>query len=85
MTMVHGDDQGLVLPPRVAPIQVILVPIFKAGVDNKAIEVAVRNIGALLSAQGLRVKVDDRDYVRPGHKYNHWELKGVPLRIELGT
>jgi prolyl-tRNA synthetase len=84
MTMVHGDDKGLVLPPRVAPIQVVIVPIFKTGTDNKALEVTVKEIGAVLSAQGVRVKVDDRDYVRPGAKYNHWELKGVPLRLELG-
>jgi prolyl-tRNA synthetase len=84
MTMVHGDNVGLVLPPRVAPIQVVLIPIFKKDADNKALEAKIREIQIELNRRGLRAQVDSRDYVRPGQKYNQWEMKGVPLRVELG-
>ena len=81
--MTHGDDQGLVLPPRLAPIQVVIVPIFrkeeeKALVMEKAFEIAKSLEG------NFRVKVDTRDGLTPGFKFNDWELKGVPLRIEIG-
>lgn len=78
--MVHGDDRGLVLPPRVAPFQVVIVPVaqHKEGVLEKAAEVKRR-----LSAK-YRVKLDDRDTYSVGWKFNEWELKGVPVRLEIG-
>ena len=78
--MAHGDERGLVLPPKVAPVQVIIIPIaaHKGGVIEKAEEVE-----GLLKAAGFRVKVDSRD-MTPGRKFNEWELKGVPVRIEIG-
>ena len=78
--MAHGDERGLVLPPKVAPVQVIIIPIaaHKGGVIEKAEEVE-----GLLKAAGFRVKVDARD-MTPGRKFNEWELKGVPVRIEIG-
>jgi prolyl-tRNA synthetase len=82
--MTHGDDQGLVLPPRLAPIQVVIVPIYK-NVDEKArvMEVTDR-VFKELKAAGIRLKVDDREEVTPGFKYNDWEMRGVPLRMEIG-
>lgn len=87
LIMTHSDDNGLVLPPRVAPIQVVIVPIppKKGDEDSKvAMDKALDTMVADLKARGLRVKVDDRDFVRNGAKYFEWERKGVPLRIELG-
>jgi len=82
MVMIHGDDKGLVLPPRVAPTQIVIVPIFRKNnielVEQKALE-----LGQFLKEHGLRVEVDLRNY-KPGWKYNHWENKGVPIRIEIG-
>ena len=84
MIMVHGDDQGLVLPPRLAPIQAVVVPIFKNdGEKNKVMEVADRLLAELKSA-GVRVKMDDRDNVSSGFKFNDWEMRGVPVRVEIG-
>ena len=79
--MTHGDERGLKLPPKVAPIQVVMLPIaaHKGGVLEKC-----REIYEKLDATGLRVKLDDRDYVSPGFKFNEWELKGVPVRVEIG-
>lgn len=79
--MTHGDERGLRLPPHIAPIQVVIVPIaaHKGGVMEKCDE-----IFAQLKAAGYRVKVDDRDTVSPGYKFNDWELKGVPVRLEIG-
>ncbi len=79
--MVHGDERGLVLPPKVAPVQVVIVPIamHKEGVLDKA-----RDIYDRLNEIGLRVELDDRDTQSPGWKFNEWELKGVPVRIEIG-
>ncbi len=78
--MAHGDQRGLVLPPRIAPIQVVIVPVaaHKAGVIEKA-----KEIEAMLIKAGLRVETDTRD-MSPGWKFNEWEMKGVPLRIEIG-
>ena len=87
LIMTHSDDEGLVLPPRVAPIQVVVVPIEpkKNDVEGKAaMNKALDDLVDGLKAQGLRVKVDDRDYIRNGAKYFEWERKGVPLRIEIG-
>lgn len=82
LTMVHGDDKGLVLPPRIAPIQVIIIPIY----DNKTKE-KVLKVGGILKKKlenKFDVKFDDRDAYSPGWKFNEWELKGVPLRLEIG-
>jgi prolyl-tRNA synthetase len=82
--MVHGDDRGLILPPRIAPIQAVIVPIYKNDIEKaKVMEVADRLFNELKLAN-LRLKVDDREEVTPGFKYNDWELRGVPLRIEIG-
>lgn len=83
MAMVHGDDKGLVLPPRIAPLQVVIVPIVRKGMEAKVIEGADA-LAAELQAAGIRVKSDSRDDKNPGWKFNYWELKGVPLRLELG-
>jgi prolyl-tRNA synthetase len=80
--MTHGDDQGLVLPPRLAPIQVVIVPIFKNEDERAIVMPVVDKVKAELT--GLRVKVDDRTEVTPGFKFNDWELRGVPIRIEVG-
>jgi prolyl-tRNA synthetase len=84
LVMTHSDDQGLVLPPRLAPVQVVVVPIWK-GTDPKAeiLEAASRVRQDLVGA-GFRVELDDRDNLSPGFKYHEWELAGVPLRVELG-
>lgn len=87
LIMMHSDDAGLVLPPRVAPFQVVIVPISPKKNDQEAKEkmnIALDDLQKSLRDAGLRVKVDDRDYVRNGAKYFEWERKGVPLRIELG-
>ena len=87
LIMTHSDDAGLVLPPRVAPVQVVVVPIpaKKNDEEGKAeLENALDKLVADLKGSGLKVKVDDRDYLRNGAKYFEWERKGVPLRIELG-
>ena len=82
--MTHGDDQGLVLPPRLAPIQAVIVPIFKTDEEkSKVMEVADR-IFVELKAAGIRIKMDDRDNVSSGFKFNDWEMRGVPVRIEIG-
>ncbi len=79
--MTHGDERGLRMPPRIAPVQVVIVPIaaHKGGVIE-----ACEKIAAGLKAGGLRVTLDDRDTYSPGYKFNHWELRGVPLRLEVG-
>src|SRR5215211_120867 len=84
MIMVHGDDQGLVLPPRLAPIQTVIVPIYKNDVEKaKVMEVADRVFKELKEA-GIRLKMDDRDNVSSGFKFNDWEMRGVPVRVEIG-
>lgn len=81
--MVHGDDRGLKLPPRVAPIQVVIVPIWRKESEREAVEAAVDRVrDALLPV--ARVFVDRRDDKTPGWKFNEWELKGVPVRLEIG-
>ena len=84
MVMIHGDDQGLVLPPRLAPIQVVIVPIFRKDSEKEAVLAMVEKVRAGLKANNIRVHVDDRDGLTPGFKYHDWELRGVPLRIEIG-
>lgn len=84
MIMVHGDDNGLVLPPRLAPIQAVVVPIFKNDAEKeKVMEVADRLFDELKTA-GIRIKFDDRDNVSSGFKFNDWEMRGVPVRVEIG-
>ncbi|MGC4107682.1 MAG: proline--tRNA ligase [Thermomicrobiales bacterium] len=81
--MVHGDERGLKLPPKVAPVQVVIVPILGRNGGTEILDRA-HALAAELRATGIRVTVDDRDDRSPGFKFNHWELKGVPVRIELG-
>jgi len=80
--MVHGDDRGLVLPPRLAPVQVVIVPILTKKDRERVLEAVVGLEGEL--KKSIRVKLDDREEYSPGWKYNEWEMKGVPLRIEVG-
>ena len=85
LVMAHSDDDGLILPPRIAPLQVVIVPIYK-GDDQKAqIGEKVEGIMQQLKAKGIRVKYDDNDNQRPGWKFAEYELKGVPVRIALGA
>ncbi len=79
---VHGDDQGLIMPPGIAPFQIVLIPIFKKD-NQEAVLEAAKEMERVLEKAGFRVKFDDRDD-RPGSKYYEWEMKGVPLRLELG-
>jgi prolyl-tRNA synthetase len=81
--MVHGDDQGLKLPPRLAPIQVVIVPIYKTDAEQSAVLGAVERVKSLLG-HDVRFKIDDREELSPGFKFNEWELRGVPLRLEIG-
>jgi prolyl-tRNA synthetase len=83
IVMAHGDDRGLRLPPRVAPQQVVIVPIVREN-ENADVLRAAAGLADELRAAGLRVRVDDRPEHRPGFKFNEWELKGVPLRVEIG-
>ncbi|MCB9123629.1 MAG: proline--tRNA ligase [Caldilineaceae bacterium] len=84
MIMTHGDDKGLVIPPKLASIQVVIVPIYKGDAERPAVLDAAAAIKQELAAHNLRVKLDDRDNLTPGFKFNEWELKGVPVRIEIG-
>eukprot|EP00388_Colpodella_angusta_P039637 GDKK01047900.1.p1 GENE.GDKK01047900.1~~GDKK01047900.1.p1 ORF type:complete len:713 (+),score=286.20 GDKK01047900.1:1-2139(+) len=84
MLMVHGDDRGAVIPPRVAPTQVVIVPIPKKSEGLEAILKYADEIKDVLAAKGVRVHIDDRDNYTPGWKFNAWEVRGVPIRIELG-
>lgn len=80
--MTHGDDKGLILPPRLAPIQAVIIPIYKSDQEKKAVMESVERVRQELA--GFRIKVDDRAEVTPGFKFNDWEMRGVPLRIEIG-
>jgi prolyl-tRNA synthetase len=84
MIMVHGDDKGLVLPPRVAPIQVIIIPIYYSDEDKEKIQKVSKDIEEKLKKKEIRVQVDNREQLTPGFKFNDWEMKGIPLRIEIG-
>ena len=81
--MTHGDESGLVLPPRVAPIQLVIVPIARRAEERARVLAAVDEISAALHGK-VRFKVDAREELTPGFKYNEWELKGVPIRLEIG-
>ncbi len=82
--MVHGDDQGMILPPRLAPIQAVIVPIFKNESEQAQVMEAGRKLRSTLAEADIRVKLDEREGTTPGFKFNDWEMRGVPLRIELG-
>ncbi len=81
VVMAHGDDSGLQLPPRIAPVQVVIVPIFRSDAERRQIESAL--VAVKEELKDIRVKVDWREE-RPGFKFNEWELKGVPIRLEIG-
>ena len=81
--MTHGDDKGLIIPPRIAPIQVVIVPIYK-DVNKELVVTAARRLKDILGLDGIRAHLDDRDEYTSGWKFNYWETKGVPLRINLG-
>ncbi|MGQ9680904.1 MAG: proline--tRNA ligase [Anaerolineae bacterium] len=83
VVMVHGDDQGLILPPRLAPIQIVIVPIWKNDEERAAVLTAAATVRDELGAT-FRVKLDEREGLSPGFKFNDWEMRGVPLRIEIG-
>jgi prolyl-tRNA synthetase len=84
LIMAHSDDDGLVLPPKLAPIHVVIVPIFRSDEDLKKITEKVDEISAALRKQGFAVKFDNRDTHKPGFKFAEWELKGVPVRLAIG-
>ena len=85
LVMAHSDDQGLVLPPKIAPLQVVIVPIFKGDEQKAAIDAKVNVMMAELKALGVSVKYDDSDNARPGWKFAEYEMKGVPVRIAIGA
>lgn len=82
--MVHGDDQGLILPPKVAPFQVVFVPIWRKDAEKEEVFATIHQLADGLAAAGVRVKADWSEHTTPGFKFNQWELRGVPLRIEVG-
>jgi prolyl-tRNA synthetase len=90
LVMTHGDDFGLRVPPLLAPVEVVIVPIWRSDEDKARVLEAARNIAATLNAWErrksgkLRVHLDDRDGMKPGAKYYEWELRGIPLRLEIG-
>ena len=84
LIMAHGDDAGLRLPPALAPFQVVIVPIYRSDEEREEVAGAVAPLAAALKAAGIRVRTDDREEHRPGYKFNEWELKGVPVRLEIG-
>ena len=85
LVMAHSDDQGLVLPPRIAPLQVVIVPIYKGDEQKAAVDAAAQGLMQDLKKDGVRVKYDDSDNNRPGWKFAEYELKGVPVRITIGA
>jgi len=82
--MVHGDDNGLIMPPRLAPYQTVIVPIYKNDDEKSKVMAAVERLNKELTGAGIRTKVDTREQLSPGFKFNDWELRGVPLRLEIG-
>src|ERR1700741_436352 len=82
--MVHGDDQGLVLPPKLAPYQVVIVPIFKTDEEKRMVFETARKLKGELVKANIRVTLDERKGQSPGWKFNDWEMRGIPLRVELG-
>jgi len=84
LVMTHSDDNGLVLPPNLAPIQVVIIPIYKTDEEFAAVSEEAKQLMARLRKLNISVKYDDRDTQKPGWKFNHYELKGVPLRVAIG-
>ena len=84
VVMAHGDDRGLRLPPAIAPVQVVIVPIYRADDEKASVMEVAGKLRDGLAGNNVRVRVDDRDHYRPGYKFSEWELKGVPIRIEIG-
>ncbi len=84
MVLTHGDDVGIVVPPRLAPIQVVVVPIWKSVAEGSAVREKAHLLSRLLKDAGVRTRVDDRDHLTPGAKFWEWERKGVPFRLEIG-
>ncbi len=84
LVMTHGDDAGIVVPPRLAPVQVVIVPIFRKDEERVAVVEKAHALKAAFAERGVRVRVDDRDHLNPGAKYYEWERKGVPFRLEIG-
>src|SRR5450631_3315768 len=82
LIMTHSDDDGLVTPPRVAPIQLVIVPIFKTDEEQSSVMESANEVLRVLKANGIRAKLDDRDSMSPGAKFFDWEMKGIPLRME---
>ncbi|MGH9684809.1 MAG: proline--tRNA ligase [Candidatus Acidiferrales bacterium] len=82
--MVHGDDQGLIIPPRLAPHQLVIVPIYKTDEEKTAVMANAQKLCVELADAGIRLKMDEREGMSPGFKFNDWEMRGVPLRLELG-
>jgi prolyl-tRNA synthetase len=85
LVMAHSDDEGLILPPKIAPIQVVIIPIFKDDEQKTKIDERVKEFIQQFKALGIRVKYDDSDYARPGWKFAEYEMKGVPVRIAVGV
>jgi prolyl-tRNA synthetase len=85
LIMSHSDDEGLILPPKLAPIQVVMVPIYKAEEELNAVLSKFEELSKALKAKGISVKIDTRDTLRPGFKFAEWEVKGVPVRLALGA
>jgi len=84
MIMTHGDDKGLVLPPKVSPIQVVIIPIYHSKGDKENVLQKACQIKDSLSNNDIRVHLDDREQLTPGFKFNDWEMRGIPIRIEIG-
>ena len=84
LVMAHSDDQGLVMPPKIAPVQVVIVPIYKGEESKPVIDAKAKEIIESLKAKGIRVKYDNNDNTRPGWKFAEYELKGVPVRLAMG-
>ena len=85
LVMAHSDDEGLVLPPKIAPVQVVFVPIYKGPDSKPAIDAKIKELAKQLQARGVRVKMDLDDAARPGWKFAEYEMQGVPIRIALGA
>ena len=84
LVMAHSDDQGLVMPPKIAPLQVVIVPIYKGEEQKQVLDEKVGQMVKSFKAAGIRVKYDNSDHARPGWKFAEYELKGVPVRIAIG-
>ena len=84
LIMIHGDDKGLILPPKIAPIQVVIIPIYYDEVKKKEILSVIEDITKQLDGKGIRSYADSSENHTPGWKFNQWEMKGVPIRIEIG-